>query len=99
MHHVLFVIEMPEQGMSSVDPDAWTRWHQFLAKSNAIPTPQQGKKKQDENVRRLAKNVWLLHGEGSSSFLSKLNEYAEESKFPYATYAISSAVEIEISKW
>lgn len=85
MPQFLFVVEMPEPGLSSEDPNAASRWFAFAKESNAIALPRGYPPKP-------AKNSWLLLAEGSDTILSQLVACAQKYQFPHSTFLISGEV-------
>jgi len=85
MPQFLFVVEMPEPGISSEDPSAASRWFTFATESNAISLPRGWPKKP-------SKNSWLLLSEGSDTILAQLVACAQKYQFHYSTFMISGDV-------
>lgn len=85
MPQFLFVVDMPNPGISSDDPDASTRWFAFAKESSAIALPRTYPPKP-------AKNSWLLLAEGSDTILSQLIVCAQKHQFPHSTFLISGEV-------
>ena len=85
MPQFLFIVEMPEPGLSSQDPDAASRWFSFVKESNAIAMPP-------GYPPRPSKNTWLLLSEGSDTILSQLVACTQKYQFSHSTYIVSGEI-------
>ena len=85
MTHILFVVDMPVPGLSSVDIDGPTRWFDFQLSVDKIALP--------EGATRLpCKNVWLFPAEGSDQERRTLQSSADAQKLTHASFLILGEV-------
>ena len=85
MPYFLFVVDMPQPGISSEDAGAPTRWFHFVPIADAIELPPGAKKMP-------CKNVWLFPVEGSAPQRRALEDAANAQKLGYSTFLVSGEV-------
>jgi len=85
MQHFLFVVDMPEPGISSQDPNAASRWFDFAKVADAIQLPHGSQKLP-------CKNSWLFPAEGSAQPLRELANSADAQKLGHSTFLISGEI-------
>ncbi len=79
MTHLVFVVDMPQPGISTDDPEAATRWFDFVGKASKVPMPEKG-------MQLGCKNVWIFPVAKGADTLHKLQTIAKESGLSYSTY-------------
>ena len=82
MIQVLFIAHMPNAGIGSDDPDAWSRWLGFEEVSRSIAANH-------AKTQVLSKNVFLHPQSGSDVWLAQLVTAIQASKFSHSTFFIS----------
>lgn len=85
MPYFLFVVDMPQPGISSEDAGAPTRWFRFVPAADAIELPPEAKKLP-------CKNAWLFPVETSEPQLRALANTADEHQLSHSTFLISGEV-------
>ncbi len=85
MPQFLFVVDMPNPGISSEDPSAATRWFDFAKSAESIALPKGAK-------RLPCKNAWLFPAEGSEQPRRTLANSADEHRINHSTFLVSGDI-------
>jgi hypothetical protein len=82
---ILFIAHMPNAGMVSNDPDAWSRWLGFERACKSIAGTHTA-------MTFLSKNVFSHPAAGADEWLAQLVAAIQASKFSHSTYLIPSEI-------
>jgi len=80
--YLLIIVEIPEPGISSEDPEASSKWFSFVKDVNAISD-------HPSKLSRPAKNVWLCLADNSDKFAHLLIQTLAKYQLNYTSYFIS----------